>query len=95
LHKVKPHGLCSSPNIVNEIQSRKLRRVGGVCVARTEGHRNTYRALVVKCGRSRPLGRPTRKWEDNIERCLKERVWVPRLDLSGSGYEEVAGSYIR
>lgn len=56
----KLHGWCSPPNLIKEIESRKLRRVEGY-VARTGKHRNTYRFLVVKCGGSRPLRRPMRK----------------------------------
>jgi hypothetical protein len=33
----------------------------------------------------RPLGRPGRRWEDNIKIDLREVGWGRRLDLSGSG----------
>jgi hypothetical protein len=54
--------------------------------------RGAYRALVGKPKGRRPLGRPTRRWEDNIEMDLREVGWGHRLDLSGSGYGQVAGS---
>ena len=33
----------------------------------------------------RPLGRPRRRWEDNIKIDFREVGWRHRLDLSGSG----------
>jgi hypothetical protein len=35
--------------------------------------RNTYRILVEMPEGKRPLGRPTRRWEDNIKMYLRER----------------------
>jgi hypothetical protein len=37
--------------------------------------RNAYRILVGKPEGERPLGRPRRKWVDNIKMNLRERVW--------------------
>ena len=37
--------------------------------------RNGYRVLVEKPERTRPLRRPRRRWEDNIEVNLKENAW--------------------
>ena len=37
-----------------------------------EQFRNIYRALVGKAEGTRPLGRPRRRWEDNISMDLKE-----------------------
>ena len=34
--------------------------------------KNTYRILVGKPKRKRPLGRPRRRWEDNIKMDLRE-----------------------
>jgi hypothetical protein len=34
--------------------------------------RNTYRFLVRKPEGKKSLGRPSHRWEDNIEMCLKE-----------------------
>jgi len=36
-------------------------------VARMRGRRAAYRILVGKPERKRPLGRPRRRWEDNIK----------------------------
>ena len=37
--------------------------------------RDAYRVLVRKFVERRPLGRPTRRWEDNVKMDLKEVVW--------------------
>jgi hypothetical protein len=37
--------------------------------------RNAYRILVGKPEGKRPLGRPRRKWEDNIRMDLREMGW--------------------
>jgi hypothetical protein len=37
--------------------------------------RNAYRILVGKSERKRPLGRPRRKWVDNIKKDLREIRW--------------------
>jgi len=44
-----------------------------------------YRCLVVKPEGKRPLGRPKRRWKDNIKMDLQEVGWGHGLDLSGSG----------
>jgi hypothetical protein len=41
-------------------------------VAGTRERRGIYRVLVGKPERKRPLGRPRRKWEDNIKMDLQE-----------------------
>jgi hypothetical protein len=38
--------------------------------------RGAYRALVGKPEGRRPLGRPRRRWEDNIKMDLREVEWV-------------------
>jgi hypothetical protein len=37
--------------------------------------RGAYRALVGKPEGRRPLGRPRRRWEDNIKMDLREVIW--------------------
>jgi hypothetical protein len=37
--------------------------------------RNVYSVLVGKSERKRPLGRPRRRWEDNIKMDLREIGW--------------------
>jgi hypothetical protein len=71
LHNDELHNLYSSPNIVRVIKSRRMRWVGNV--ARMGERRCVYRVLVGKPEEKRPLGRPRRRWEDNIELDLRER----------------------
>jgi hypothetical protein len=49
-----------------------------------EEKRNAYRILVEKPAGKRPLGRPRRRWEDNIKIDLRETGWggVDWLDLA-------------
>jgi hypothetical protein len=53
------HDLCSSPNIVRVIKSRRTRFAGHV--ARLGEERGVYRVLVGKPEGKRPLGRPRRR----------------------------------
>jgi hypothetical protein len=52
------------------IKSRRMRWAGHV--ARMGAKRNTYRILVGKPERKKPLGRPRRRWVDNIKIDLRE-----------------------
>ena len=63
LHNAELHALYSSPNIISNLKSRRLRWARHV--ARMEQSRNAYRVLVGKPEGKRPLGRPRRRWEDN------------------------------
>jgi hypothetical protein len=42
--------------------------------------RGAYRALVGTPEKRRPLGRPRRRWEDNIKMDLREVGWGHGLD---------------
>jgi hypothetical protein len=64
------HNLNSSPNIVRVIISRRLNWAGHV--ARIGADRSVYRVLVGRSEGKRPLGRPKRRWEDNIKLDLRE-----------------------
>ena len=53
------------PNIVLVVKSRRMRWAGHV--ARMGEGRGVYRVLVGRPEGKRPLGRPRRRWEDNIK----------------------------
>jgi len=57
--------LYSSPNIVRVIKSRRMRWAGHV--VRMGERRCVNRVLVGKPEGKRLLGRPSRRWEDNIK----------------------------
>jgi hypothetical protein len=76
LHNKELYALYSSPNI-RVIKSRRLRWAGHV--ARME-RRGAYRDLVEKPEGRRPLGRPRRRWEDNIKMDLREVGWRGGMD---------------
>ena len=59
-----------SPNIVRVIKSRRLRWAGHV--AGMEEGRSAFKILTSKTTRKRSLGRPRRRWEDNIRIDLEE-----------------------
>jgi hypothetical protein len=73
LHSEELHNLYSTPDIVRQIRSRKMRWVGHVPTM-GEG-RNVYRILVGKLKGKRPLGRPMYRWEDEIKMGLWEIDW--------------------
>jgi hypothetical protein len=53
------------PNVIRMIKSRRQKWLGNV--ARMGKKRNAYRLLVGKPEGIRPLGRPRRRWVDNIK----------------------------
>ena len=75
LHNAELHALYSSPNIIRSLKSRRLRWVGHI--AHMEQSRNAYRVLVGKPDGKGPLGRPRRRWEDNIKMDLREVGCAP------------------
>ena len=72
--------ICLRHSYLRVIKSRRMRWAGHV--ARMGEGRGVYRVLVGKPDGKRPLGRPRRRWEDNI-----------RMDLQevGLGYEDWIG----
>ena len=82
LHNEVLNDLYSSPNIVRVIKWRRMRWAGHV--ARMGEERGVYRLLVGKPEGRRPLGRPRRKWVDNIRMDLPGGgMWVYGLDRVG------------
>jgi len=70
LHKEELSDLYSTPNIVQVIKSRRMRRAGHVaCMGERRG---VYRFLVGKPERKSSLGRSRHRWEDNIKMDLQE-----------------------
>jgi len=69
LHNEELNDLYPSPNIFRTIKSR-MRWVGHV--ARMGERRGVIRVLVGKPEGKRPLGRPRRRWENNIKLDLRE-----------------------
>jgi hypothetical protein len=72
LHNKELRDLYSLPSIIRIIKTRRMRWAGHV--AKIGEKRNAYRLLVGKLEGKRPLGRPRRRWVDNI-----------RMDLGGLG----------
>jgi hypothetical protein len=72
LHNEELHDLYSSPSI-RIIKARRMRWSGHV--ARMGEKRNAYRLLAGKPEGRRPLGRPRRRWVDNIRLELLEVGW--------------------
>jgi transcription termination factor 2 len=70
LHNEELNDLYSLPNIERVVKSRRMRWAGHV--ARMGEDRWVHRVLVGKPDGKRPLGRPTRRWEDKIKIDLQE-----------------------
>jgi len=73
--------LWSSP-IVRVINSRRMSWAGHV--ARMDEGGSVYRVLVRRPEGKRPLGRPRRRWEDNIKMDLRE------IDINGGNWFQLA-----
>jgi hypothetical protein len=73
LHNEELHDLYSSPNVVKVMKARRMK--WGWHVARMGEKRNAYRLLVEKPEGRRPLGRPRRRWVNNIRMDLVEVEW--------------------
>jgi hypothetical protein len=82
LHNDELHNLYSSPNIVRVIKSRRMRWEGHV--ARMGEGRGVYRVLVGQSEGKTPLGRPTRRWEDNVNLDVRE------IGIDGANWIQLA-----
>jgi hypothetical protein len=65
LHNEELNDLYSLPTVVWVVNSRRMRWAGHV--AHIGEERGVHRVLVGKPEGKRPLGRPKRRWEDNIK----------------------------
>jgi len=70
LHNENLNDLYSLPYIVRVVKSRRMRWAGHV--AHMGEDRGVHRVLVGKLAGKRPLGRPRRRWEDNIKMYFQE-----------------------
>ena len=83
LHNEELYSLYHLPNIARVMKSRRLRWAGHVHIM--EDCRCAFKILTGKPTGKRPLGRPRRRWEDNIWMDLKEIginagvQWVAKL----------------
>jgi hypothetical protein len=73
LHSGELHNLYSSPDIIRQIKSRRMRWAGHV--ARMGEGRKVYRVLVGKSKGKKPLGRPRRRWEDGMKMDCRVIGW--------------------
>jgi hypothetical protein len=73
LYNEELHDLYALSSIIRIIKFRRMRWAGHL--ARIGAKRNAYRLLVGKPEGKRPLGRPRRRWVDNIRRDLREVEW--------------------
>jgi hypothetical protein len=70
LHNEELHSLYSTPDIIRQVKSRRMRWAGhGACMG---VERKVYKVLAGKLEGKRPLGRPRRRWEDGIRMDLRE-----------------------
>ena len=73
-----------SPNIVRAIKPKRLRWAGHV--ARMEDGRSAFKIITGIPARMRPLGKPGRRWENNIRMDLKIRgIWLVWLRIGITG----------
>jgi hypothetical protein len=73
LHNEGLHNLNSSPNIIRQIKSRRIRWAGHV--AHMGEERKVSKVLVGSLEGKRTLRRPRRRWEDGITMHLREIDW--------------------
>jgi hypothetical protein len=72
-HNGELHDLYSSPDIIRQIKSRRMRWAGHV--ARMGEGGNVHMVLVGKPEGKRTLGKPRHRWEDGIKMDLREIGW--------------------
>jgi hypothetical protein len=73
LHNGELHNLYTSPDIIRQIKSRRMRWAGHV--AHMGEGRKVYSVLVGKPEDKRPLERPRCRWQDGIRMDIREIDW--------------------
>jgi hypothetical protein len=79
LHSEELKNLYSSPDVIRQVTSRRMRWAGHV--ARMGAERKVYKVLVGKPEEKKPLGTPRRSWEDGVRMDLRE------IGLGGCGLD--------
>jgi hypothetical protein len=77
LHNGELHNLYSSPDIIRQIKARRMRWARDA--ARMGEDRKVHKVLVGKPEGKRLLGRPSRRWENEIRMNLGETglgMWI-------------------
>jgi hypothetical protein len=85
MHSEELYNLYSSPDIIWQVKSRRMRCAGHV--ARTGEEIKVYKVLVGKPVGRRPLGRPRHRWEDGVRMDIGVTglgVWI-ELDCLRTG----------
>jgi hypothetical protein len=83
LHNGELHKFYSTPDIIRQIKSMRMRWAGHV--ARMGDGKKVYRVLVGKLEGKRPLERPRCRWEDGIRMNLRETCRGCGVDSPYSG----------
>jgi hypothetical protein len=73
LHNEELHNLYSSPDIIRQVKSRRMRWSGHV--ARMGEEKKVYKVSVGKPEGKRPLGRPRHSWEEDL-REIGWGMWI-------------------
>jgi hypothetical protein len=92
LHNGELHNLYSSPDIIGQVKSKRMRWAGHV--ARMGEGRNVYRVLMGNPEGKTELERHRRKWEKGLKMDLREIVWGGgelEVDSLGSEWGSLAG----
>jgi hypothetical protein len=80
LHSEELHNLYSSPNIIRQVKSRRMRLLGHL--SRMGEKRNVYKVLVGKPEGKTPLGVPRHSWEEWIRLAQDGDLWQALVDTA-------------